>query len=156
MLLLFCFCFFVYYFCCFCRCLLFFFVFVVVVCCFLFLLVIFCYFLFFFVLLCSSLYFIFLYFLLFLLPHRSFLTPSRFFSCFLFLFPSCNKSSPDDFSEDIIKQQIALNIMPSTMTNPKLGFIGAGMMSSAMINGIIAAKVDRPVQLLAYLIFSNS
>lgn len=25
--------------------------------------------------------------------------------------------------------------------NPKLGFIGAGMMSSAMINGIIAAKV---------------
>lgn len=29
--------------------------------------------------------------------------------------------------------------MPAT--NPKLGFIGAGMMASAMINGIIAAKV---------------
>lgn len=27
------------------------------------------------------------------------------------------------------------------VSDPKLGFIGAGMMSSAMINGIIAAKV---------------
>lgn len=29
------------------------------------------------------------------------------------------------------------------ITDPKLGFIGAGMMSSAMINGVIAAKVRR-------------
>lgn len=38
---------------------------------------------------------------------------------------------------------ICFQIRTMPVTNPKLGFIGAGMMSSAMINGIIAAKVRR-------------
>ena len=41
-----------------------------------------------------------------------------------------------------------------TSTNPKLGFIGAGMMSSAMINGIIAAKV-RCERLVCMRVYTN-
>eukprot|EP00903_Cladosiphon_okamuranus_P012498 g11703.t1 len=41
-------------------------------------------------------------------------------------------------------------------TNPKLGFIGAGMMSSAMINGIIAAKVTKPENIIASDVYQPS
>eukprot|EP00904_Undaria_pinnatifida_P009007 jgi/Undpi1/5236/HiC_scaffold_2.g00517.m1 len=44
--------------------------------------------------------------------------------------------------------------MPAT--NPKLGFIGAGMMSSAMINGIIAAKVTKPEHIIASDVYQPS
>ncbi|CAM9342325.1 unnamed protein product [Ectocarpus sp. 13 AM-2016] len=44
--------------------------------------------------------------------------------------------------------------MPAS--NPKLGFIGAGMMSSAMINGIIAAKVTEPGNIIASDLYQPS
>ena len=61
------------------------------------------------------------------------------FSCWLVLCICFINSCLESIESTEIDQEIQLSIMPAT--NPKLGFIGAGMMSSAMINGIIAAKV---------------
>lgn len=47
-----------------------------------------------------------------------------------------------------------MSTMP--VTNPKLGFIGAGMMSSAMINGIIVAKVTKPEHIIASDVYQPS
>ncbi|CAM9296014.1 unnamed protein product [Hapterophycus canaliculatus] len=44
--------------------------------------------------------------------------------------------------------------MPAS--DPKLGFIGAGMMSSAMINGIIAAKVTKAENIIASDVYQPS
>lgn len=50
--------------------------------------------------------------------------------------------SPEELPEESRRQRdddTRLSVMP--LSEPKLAFIGAGMMASAMINGIIAAKV---------------
>ena len=57
------------------------------------------------------------------------------------LWPYLSCTKPEEVEiQDNTRGSPVLEIMPAE--NPKLGFVGAGMMASAMINGIIAAKVQ--------------